>query len=67
MPRSRPNPDADDAGAAVYLAAMSAGLAKIARSHGHETLGYLLEMANLEAEAIRRNAGQTDSPLSPQD
>lgn len=67
MPRARPDSSDDTFEAAVYLAAMSASLAKMARSHGHQTLGYLLEMANLEAENIQQNAGGADTPLSPKD
>ena len=33
---------------------MSADLASIARRHGLDTLGYLLDMARLEAENISR-------------
>lgn len=36
--------------AAAYIADLSGGLAQIARSHGFNTLGYLLDMAKLEAE-----------------
>jgi hypothetical protein len=40
--------------AADYVAALSADLAEIARSNGLDTLGFLLEMARLEAQnAIR--------------
>lgn len=34
----------------AYLAALSGDLATLARQHGLETLGYILEMARLEAE-----------------
>ncbi len=37
---------------------MSGGLAVMARRHGLETLGYLLEMAQLEAENINRSVSQ---------
>jgi hypothetical protein len=36
--------------AAVYIAAMTGELEKIARHHGLATLGYLLTIAQLEAE-----------------
>ncbi len=42
---------------ANYVAAMSADLAVMARRHGLDTLGYLLEMAQLEAENITRYDG----------
>lgn len=38
--------------AARYLAAAVADLGLIARRHGLETLGYLLDMAQMEAEDI---------------
>jgi hypothetical protein len=40
--------------AARYLATAVADLGLIARRHGLETLGYLLDMAQLEAEEIVR-------------
>ncbi|ABA04972.1 hypothetical protein Nwi_1711 [Nitrobacter winogradskyi Nb-255] len=40
--------------AAHYLAGAVADLALIARRHGLDTLGYLLDMAQLEAEEIVR-------------
>jgi hypothetical protein len=40
--------------AARYVAALSGELAVVARRHGFDTLGYLLDLAKLEAEnAIR--------------
>ena len=39
------------------LAALSAELAVIARRHRLDTLGYLLDMARLEAENIARKPG----------
>jgi hypothetical protein len=47
--------DLDDAAAAAsYLASMSAELSKIARRHRFDVLGYLLDMARLEAENTGR-------------
>ena len=44
--------------AANYLAALSADLAALARQHGLVTLGYILDMARLEAEnESRRGRG----------
>ncbi len=40
----------DRTAAAKYVAALSADLAAIARRHGLETLSYILDMAQLEAE-----------------
>jgi len=43
-------PIGDPAGVASYVATMSADLATMARQHGLDTLGYLLDMVRLEAE-----------------
>jgi hypothetical protein len=42
--------------AARYLAEMAAELALVAHNHGFGTLGYLLEVARLEAERIARSS-----------
>ena len=42
------------AAVASYVATLSADLAAMARKQGLETLGYLLEMARLEAESANR-------------
>ena len=45
--------------AAAYIATLSAELAVIARKNGMSTLGYLQDMAKLEAEqVVRLNGGQ---------
>jgi hypothetical protein len=46
------------AAVASYVATISADLAAMARRQGLETLGYLLEMARLEAESANRANGQ---------
>ena len=46
------------AAAADYLAELSADLALLARRHGFDTLGYILEMARLEAEEVIRKKGR---------
>ena len=43
---------------APYVAAMSADLSAMARRHGLETLGYLLDIARLEAESRAREGGR---------
>ena len=43
-------PPGDREAVAAYVAAMSADLSAIARRHHLDTLGYLLDMARLEAE-----------------
>ena len=40
--------------AAAYIATLSAELAVMARKNGMSTLGYLLDMAKLEAEQVVR-------------
>ena len=51
---------ADPEAAAAYVAALSSDLALIARRHGLDTLGYLLELARLEAENITRSGNGPD-------
>jgi hypothetical protein len=41
--------------AAAYVAKLTADLASIARRHGLDALGYILEMARLEAENATRH------------
>jgi hypothetical protein len=52
----------DSAEAAAYIAELSSGLAQIARRHGLDTLGFILDMARLEAEALSRlqQGGRSD-------
>jgi len=50
--RPPPEPDHDDVAVARYIASMSGDLARLARSNGFQTLGYLLEIAQLEAEQV---------------
>lgn len=50
--RSPSEPEHDDVAVARYIASMSADLARLARSNGFQTLGYLLEIAQLEAEQV---------------
>jgi len=44
--------------AADYVAALVLELALIARGHHLDTLGYLLEVARLEAESVSRSNGR---------
>jgi hypothetical protein len=44
----------DSAAAAAYIAELSSDLAQIARRHGLDALGFILDMARLEAEALSR-------------
>lgn len=40
--------------AAAYIAELSASLSAVARRHHLDTLGYILDMARMEAEALTR-------------
>ena len=56
MTEKAPNPAADRTAAAIYIADLTGGLALVARRHGLSTLGYLLDMAKLEAESVKDNS-----------
>ena len=45
----------DRAAAANYVAELSKELAALARRHGLDALGYILDMAQLEAENVTRH------------
>jgi hypothetical protein len=45
----------DRAAAADYVAELTGELAALARRHGLDTLGYILDMARLEAENANRH------------
>jgi len=46
--------EGEKAATAAYVASLTAELAALARKHKLDTLGYLLEMARLEAEGLAR-------------
>ena len=62
--RSAQSSDSEPAGdggpeeAAAYLATATSDLGRIARRHGLDTLGFLLDMAQMEAEDIARQSGR---------
>ena len=60
--RSDADEVADPIAAAAYVAELTAGLATIARKHGLETLGYILDMARLEAENANRHVNGRHRP-----
>jgi len=61
MNQSRPPEQPDETRiAAVYIAAITAELEKIARHHGLATLSYLLSIAHLEAESAKRESAPPD-------
>ena len=49
--RNAEAPFADPGAAACYVAEMAGDLAAIARAHGLDALGFILEMAQLEAQS----------------
>ena len=60
MIRNAPRRGSDQSEAAAYIADMAANLASMARRHGLGTLGYLLDMAKMEAESTAEaNKGES--------
>ena len=57
-----PNEPGSRAAVASYVAALSADLDAMARRQGLETLGYLLEMARLEAGSANRPNNGPNGP-----
>jgi hypothetical protein len=57
MTDKAPVPAEDRKAAAAYIADLSGGLAQMARRNGLTTLGYLLDMAKLEAESVKGQNG----------
>jgi hypothetical protein len=54
---AQPSTERDDrTAAASYVATLTADLASIAKTHGLDTLGYILDMARLEAENVARGS-----------
>jgi hypothetical protein len=49
-----PNGDETPDSAAHYIATLTEELARLARRNGLDTLGYILEMARLEADQIAK-------------
>jgi hypothetical protein len=52
-----PRPE-DQAAAAAYIAELSSTLAALARRQGFGALGYILDLARLEAETISRKGAR---------
>jgi hypothetical protein len=57
----------DGRAAAAYVAELTADLAEIARGHGLHTLGFLLDMAHLEAEQEMQAAAPGDGRVLSQE
>lgn len=55
--RSEPVEPSARTAVASYVATLTTDLAVMARKSGLDTLGYLLEMARLEAESLTRHNG----------
>ncbi len=53
MTEKAPSPASQRTADAAYIAEMTGSLALMARRHGLYTLGYLLDMAKLEAESVK--------------
>lgn len=53
MTDKAPNSTDERTATAAYIADLTGGLAQMARHHGLSTLGYLLDMAKLEAENVK--------------
>jgi hypothetical protein len=49
---------------ALYIASLAEELARLARTHGFETLAYLLDLAGLEADQLSKSsrAGSSTRP-----
>ena len=59
MTPNAPSPEEDRTEAAAYIASLSGDLASMARRYGLNTLGYLLDMAKLEAENATKLDGSS--------
>ena len=62
-PFDRPDPAARDGGpgeAAAFISEAIADLALLARRHGHGTLGFLLDMAQMEADDLAQRHRRDD-------
>ena len=57
-PAAKPVRDGGPGEAASYIAEQVAELARVARRHKHDTLGFLLDMALMEAQEIIRTRGK---------
>ena len=53
--RRGPSGDGGPEEAALYIKSAIAELSQMARRHGHDMLGYLLDMARMEADQIVRD------------
>jgi hypothetical protein len=49
------------AASALYIASLAEELARLARTHGFETLAYLLDLARLEADQISKSFRSSSS------
>jgi len=56
-PRAGLNGEQTPEDAAQYIASVAAELAQMARRNGFEALGYILEMAQLEADQAGKGLG----------
>jgi hypothetical protein len=49
------------AASALYIASLAEELARLARTHGFETLAYLLDLAGLEADQLSKSSRASSS------
>jgi hypothetical protein len=61
--RTRGNRPESQRAAAAYVADLAADLARMARGHGLDALGYLLDMARLEARTVAGEFESHDPPI----
>jgi hypothetical protein len=61
---SGPSEEPDGTKAAEYVAELTGDLARIARDNRMHTLGYLLEMAQLEAQSLARQPRAQNARIS---
>jgi hypothetical protein len=59
----RKNERSEQRAAADFVATLTTELAELARRHGLDTLGYILEMARMEAESLVKGTPRPQPPL----
>jgi hypothetical protein len=58
---SEPSPLATPASVALYIGAITDELGQLARANGLDALGYILDMARLEADEVSKCSAERDS------
>jgi hypothetical protein len=57
---AHPNRPASPESVAVYIAALAGELGQLAKTNGFDALGYILDMARLEAEEVSKSTSETE-------